>query len=272
VAEGFKGLVRVPAGGGPPEMVAEVVKGDAAFASPWILPGGKAVLFTRHAGPGADAARIEVPTLADRHRKAVVPGGNSPRYVSGPGHLVYVNKATMFAVPFDPAKLETRGTAVPVLDDVAWFSVNGVGQFDFSGTGTLVYRRSSGGVAGNMTTLQWVDATGKKEPLRAKPGDDSQLNLSPDGKRVALPVAEGPSRDTWVYDPQRDAMTRLTFGGSDNRYPVWSPDGRYVVFDSPATASFRLARMVQASRRRLRRARGSRFRGLSRRMASGWPI
>ena len=62
-----------------------------------------------------------------------------------------------------------------------------------------------------MTTLQWVDATGKKEPLRAKPGAYSQLSLSPDGKRVALPVLDGGSRDIWVYDPQRDAMTRLTF-------------------------------------------------------------
>ena len=37
-------------------------------------------------------------------------------------------------------------------------------------TGTLVYRRASGG-ASAMMTLQWVDPAGKKEPLRAKPGD-----------------------------------------------------------------------------------------------------
>jgi Tol biopolymer transport system component len=33
----------------------------------------------------------------------------------------------------------------------------------------------------------------------------------------------------WVYDPQRDAITRLTFGGA-NVFPAWSPDGQYVVF------------------------------------------
>jgi Tol biopolymer transport system component len=237
VADARNGLVRFPAGGGPLEVAAEVVEGEVAFSSPWILPGAKAVLFTRYAAPTAELARIEVMTLADRRRRVVVPGGTSPRYLpaaspNGVGHLVYVNKATMFAVPFDPDKLETRGTAVPVLDDVAVASATGIGQFDFSRTGTLVYRRASGGVSGNLTTLQWVDATGRKEPLRAKPGDYANPVLSPDGKRVALTVIDGGSRDIWIYDSQRDAMMRLTFGGGAYLYPVWSPDGQYVVFSS----------------------------------------
>ena len=37
------------------------------------------------------------------------------------------------------------------------------------------------------------------------------------------------SGSAWVYDPQRDAITRLTFGGI-NRNPAWSPDGQYIVF------------------------------------------
>ena len=87
-------------------------------------------------------------------------------------------------------------------------------------------------------TLQWVDPTGKKEPLRAKPGVYRYPSLSPDGKRVALAVTEGGSQDIWVYDPQRDAMTRLTFGGGHYRYPIWSPDGQYVVFASVGKGIF----------------------------------
>ena len=37
-------------------------------------------------------------------------------------------------------------------------------------------------------------------------------------------------RDIWVYDWQRDTMTRLTFGAPISRYPIWSPDGRYIVY------------------------------------------
>ena len=44
--------------------------------------------------------------------------------------------------------------------------------------------------------------------------------------------------DIWVYDPQRDAMTRLTFGGGLYDYPTWSPDGQYVVFASVGKGIF----------------------------------
>jgi serine/threonine protein kinase/Tol biopolymer transport system component len=232
-----KGLVRIPSGGGPPETVEELGKGEIALAYPQLLPGGKAILFAADTALDEDKLTIEVLTLADRRRKIVARGGASPRYVatsSGAGHLVYVNKATLFAIPFDLDKLETRGTAVPVLDDVAYLSQVGTGQFDFSrepsGHGTLVYRRSSGGASATMATLQWVDPTGKKEPLQARPGDYRGLSLSPDGKRVALAITEGGSSDVWVYDPQRDAMTRLTSGGGAYLLPIWSPDGQYVVF------------------------------------------
>jgi len=59
--------------------------------------------------------------LADHHRKIVSRGGTSHYLATsnGAGYLVYLNKATLFAVQFDPVKLETRGNAVLVLDDVA---------------------------------------------------------------------------------------------------------------------------------------------------------
>jgi Tol biopolymer transport system component len=243
-----KGLLRVPAAGGPPAPVAALSNGEIVLANPQILPGGKAILFVAVTTMDPDKNTIEVLTLADRHRKILVRGGNSPRYVAssgqgssrdgapnGVGHLVYVNKATMFAIPFDLDKLETRGTAVPVLNDVANQATTGIGQFDLSsapsGHGTLVYRRASGTASG-MSTLQWLDSTLKKEPLRAKPGVYQNLTLSWDGKRVALTVAEGGSSDIWVYDPQRDSMTRLTFGGEAQFGPQWSPDGRYILFAS----------------------------------------
>lgn len=77
-----------------------------------------------------------------------------------------------------------------------------------SGHGTLIYRTASGGGAG-LKTLQWVDSNGKIEQLRVKPGRYTNPSLSPDGKRVALTVLEGEGPDVWVYDSERDAMTRL---------------------------------------------------------------
>jgi Tol biopolymer transport system component len=81
-----------------------------------------------------------------------------------------------------------------------------------------------------MMTMQWVDPTGRREPLRAKSGVYQDQSLSPDGKRAALTAGEGGDQDVWAYEPQRDAMTRLSFGGGPYENPTWSPDGRYVVF------------------------------------------
>jgi serine/threonine-protein kinase len=127
--------------------------------------------------------------------------------------------------------------------------VTSAGDFDVSRTGTLVYRRASG-VGAGMTTVQWVDPTGKKTPLRATPGVYTDLSLSPDGTRVALTVTEGANQDVWVYDPQRDGMTRLTFGGGSYLLPRWSPDGHYVVFEASGQGIFQ-ARADQASQPRV---------------------
>src|SRR5262249_21625032 len=157
---------------GAPEIVAPLGNGEIALAFPQLLPGGKAILFAVGSTLNLGTPTIEVLTLADGHRKIVARGGQSPRYLptsSGVGHLVYVNKATLFAIPFDLGTLETRGTAMPVLDDVAYQRSTGTGQFDVSRTGTLVYQRASGS-ASALATLQWVDPSGKREPLQAKPG------------------------------------------------------------------------------------------------------
>ncbi len=228
-----KGLVRIRDGGGPPETVAALANGEDSLNSPQVLPGGKAVLFSAQSVQHPDAASIEVLTLADRHRK-VVSRGTSPRYLAtsnGTGYMVYLNKATLFAVPFDLAKLEAHGTALPILDDVAFNPVFGRAELTVSpapsGHGTLVYRKGGGGAG--LLTVAWLAGDGKTQPLLAKPGLYGRPSLSPDGQRLALEVTDGSSTDIWIYDWQRDTMTRLTFDGKAT-VPVWTPDGRHIVF------------------------------------------
>jgi serine/threonine protein kinase/dipeptidyl aminopeptidase/acylaminoacyl peptidase len=233
-------LVRIPRGGGAPETLAEPRDGELGLWPSQALPGGKALLFAADNPGSVDRTTINVITLSDRQRKTVVQGGASPWYLAtgnGTGHLIYVNQATLFAIPFDLHTQTTRGTAVPVVDDVAFESLVGSGQFDVSRTGTLVYRRAIGAAAAR-TTLRWVEATGTKEPLQAKPANYLDLRLSPEGKRVAVTAFDDTGQDIFVYDLERDVMTRLTFGGGVYRSPTWSPDGRYVVFASVGSGIF----------------------------------
>jgi Tol biopolymer transport system component len=235
------GLVRIPAAGGEPTPATELAQGEKMQVWPQVLPGGKAVLFTSSPSITAfDGANIDVVSLAgspaDHRRKTLVLGGTFGRYLppsngpapNGTGHLLYINKGTLFAVAFDPAKLEVRGTPSPVLEAVAYSTRFGFAQFDFSRNGALVY--SSGGAAGsNLVTVQWLDTAGKTQPLLAKPALYSTPRLSPDGQRLAVNVATGGGRDLWVSDYKRDIMTRLTFDGASGD-AAWTPDGKLLVY------------------------------------------
>ena len=202
-------LSRVPSFGGAPTAVTQLTSGEVSHRWPQILPGGKAVLFTSStAGTGFDGASIEVMSLADHRRKTLQRGGTFGRYLptsNGAGHLVYISGGTLFAVLFDPDKLEVSGTPSPVLEEVAYSTAFGSAQFDFSRNGTLVYRN---GKELGLVTVQWLDSAGETQPLLAKPGSYGRPRVSPDGQRLALEVQNGLTRDTWVYDWQRDNMTR----------------------------------------------------------------
>jgi serine/threonine-protein kinase len=221
---GTGGLSRIPSAGGAPTPVTELLSGEITHRWPQVLPGGKEVLFTVHtAGTAFDEANIEVMSLADHRRKALHRGGTFGRYLPS-GHLVFVNGGTLFAVPFDVDRLEVRGTPAPVLDQVEYSGGSGSAQLHFSRTGTLVYR--SGGASG-LVTVQWLDTAGNTLPLLATPGAYQRPRLSPDGNRLAISTS-----DIWVYEWQRDTMTRLTFGRTASINPIWSPDGRYILFEA----------------------------------------
>jgi len=152
VSAGSRGLMRVAAGGGEPETVARLESGELGLNYPEVMPGGKAIVLTVDMPGPVERNTIEVLTLSDHRRKVLVRGGASARYVRtspGSGLLVYAVNAAMFAIRFDSDSFETRGTAVPVLDDVAYQSQVGAAQFAVSRTGTLIYRQTSGGASDN---------------------------------------------------------------------------------------------------------------------------
>jgi serine/threonine-protein kinase len=217
------GLSRIPEAGGTPVPLTEIAAGEIVHRWPQILPGGKAVLFSAYTSlSGLDGATIQVLGLKDGRRKTLVRGGTWARYLAS-GHLVYIDKGTLYAVPFDPDRLDVRGTPTPVLENVAYSAALGSAQIDFSRTGSLVYRSSLGG--GGLVTVQWLDELGRTQPLLPVPGNYLSPTLSPDGSRLALTSAG----DVWVYELGRGSMTQLTFGGGYGN-PLWTPDGRYIVF------------------------------------------
>jgi serine/threonine-protein kinase len=232
------GLSQVSSAGGTPAPVTELEGEERTHRWPQVLPGGKAVLFTaENATVGFDDAKIEVVTLVNHHRKNLLRGGTYGRYVPAPGdkgYLTYVSRGTLFAVRFDLEKLETSGAPVPVLQQVSYSAMFGSAKVSFSRSGTLVYRSRE--IDASRVTIQWMDANGKSQPLLDRPGLFVNPHFSPDGERLA--VANDDARSgIWIYDIRRDTLSPLS-GEKNATHPVWTPDGRYIVYQSADGMSF----------------------------------
>jgi len=229
-------LSKVSSAGGTPQPLTtlDAQAGEATHRWPQVLPGSKAVLFTSStsAGVGAsfDDAEVVAYSMTSGQRKTVQRGGFYGRYLPG-GFVVYVHEGTLFAVPFDVRRLEVTGQPSPILEGVvAAPNAGGGAQFSFSEAGNLVYVAGFGGL--QNVSIYWMDREGKFTPLRETPGDYYNPAFSPDGKRLAVDIRDGKRSDIWVYDLERDTLTRLTFSGESNGFPVWTPDGQRITYSS----------------------------------------
>jgi Tol biopolymer transport system component/predicted Ser/Thr protein kinase len=227
------GLFRVPADGGAASRltVTDQHHGEFHHAYPQILPGGKSVLFTVVPQDARlDRANIEVVSIADHQRKTILTGAWFARYTPT-GHLIFLKLGTLFAVPFDLDRLEPHGTPTAVLSGVVYFSSNSTTAFEFSSappqSGVALYRAGGGPADG---TVQSIEASGRMQPVFAKPDAYQHPRFSPDGKRLALIVQS----NVYVFDTARETMTRLTFNDEASHEPTWTPDAQYIVFRRPA--------------------------------------
>ena len=224
-------LLRVSAAGGKAEPVSPLAQDEVTQRFPQVLPGGKAVLFMGHNGTrNYEDANLVVQTLPSGPRKVVVRGGYYGRYLPS-GHLTYIHEGTLFAVPFDLGRLETTGQPVPAIEGVSSGAGAGAGaQVAVSTNGTLVYL--PGGTVSNGAPVHWVDRDGKTTFLRAAASNWSNVAFAPDGRRLALDINDGRQTDVWIYEWARDTLSRFTFDPANDEKPVWTPDGRRIVFAS----------------------------------------
>ncbi|HXD17652.1 MAG TPA: protein kinase [Vicinamibacterales bacterium] len=235
VAQNTGPLMQVRAGGGTlaPATTLDKTSNEVGHLSPWFLPDGRHFLYTAWTAAGsATSGTVYVGSLGGSTRRIQVAISDA-KAIYASGHLLYTRQSQLLAQPFDLEEYATTGDPVVVADNV--YGVSGVAAFHASATGALAYRPD---LTLQQTRLTIVDRAGKPLAMVGEAADQTALEISPDGERVAVSVydAAKQTRDLWIHDLHRNVATRLTFDAGDEWMSAWSPDGSRLAFSGARPA------------------------------------
>ena len=223
-------LYRVPAAGGAPIPLTTLDASRKEFmhSHPRFLPDGQHFLYLVQSAQ-REHSGIYVGSLDKQATKLLVNTDASAEYAP-PGYLLFLRDRALMAQGFDADRLELRGEAVSVAQQVDRLGGGTrFAMFSSSETGVLVYRT---GVSENIQLI-WFDREGKQLGTVGPIRNYAVPWLSRDEKRVAFSDVEpGGGSDIWLMDLGRGTPMRFTFEQAIEITPLWSPDGSRIVFSS----------------------------------------
>jgi len=240
------------------EAASQVIVSDAKLGGryPWLptpLPGARGILFTAHltncVGPvSCRPSRVYVYDARRDTIRALFDDAVGAWYVPT-GHVLYLTSAgTLMAVPWDNSALAATGKPVQIVDGIQ------APGFVVSSEGTAAYLLGRPEFAPGPTpnaSLVWVDRRGQLQPVdsswQVNTGGsygkndvpvDWGVDLSPDGRRIALTLLTELGSDIWVKQLPTGPVSRLTLYAGEDRAPAWTHDGRAITFlsDRPTGA------------------------------------
>jgi Tol biopolymer transport system component len=228
-------IMRVSANGGTPTTLVPLSMADGLAQGPQLLPDGDTLLFTlAQPTPSTtlwDKARVVAHSIKSGRRTTIVERASDARYLPT-GHLLYVVEGTMMAAQFDLNRMQITSGAVPVVEGIRRSapSAGGAAQYSVSNTGVLAY--VPGPIRAGEENIFLHDRKGGMTPLKLPRGSYSYPRVSRDGKWLAFETTDGKNAVISLYElTGASSVRRLTFRGN-NRFPIWSADGKHVAFQS----------------------------------------
>ena len=207
--------------------------GDFQHAWPRFLPDGRRFLYIIRSSR-AERTGLYLGSIDGGAPVRLMPGYSRATYSDG--HLFYVRDGTLLAQPFDVRRGTVSGSPMALSGRVK-YHVEGDAAFDVVPSGVLIYYLEPGQAS---TRLTLFDRRGRETQALTDAGAYRQPRFSPDGTRIVAEKASlvDSNVDLWIYDVARQSAVKLTSGDAPDVNPVWSPDGKQVVFSSKRDSTY----------------------------------
>jgi serine/threonine protein kinase/Tol biopolymer transport system component len=235
------GLYRVAASGGTPAQISspDTAQGELSHRWPVFLPDQKHFLFLAANFSGRwDKDAIYAGALDSDEKRFVVAATANAAYAA-PGYLLFYRDKTLLAQKFDTKSLTLSGAPATLLSDLQYMPQTARVLFTVADNGFLIAQ--SGGEV-SVSQLEWFDRKGKATGDVGKRDVYGNVFVAPEGKRISVDIVDmaAQNTDVWTQELQSEKSKRLTFEPSIDVVPVWSPDGKRVVFSSNRLTGFNL--------------------------------
>jgi eukaryotic-like serine/threonine-protein kinase len=236
VGQAAGGLLRCPAAGGPASEVTrlDATNGESLHLLPSFLPDGRHFLYLSVSRTAPEKSGVYLGSLDEepggRRPDRLLPTGFGAAYVgsqgASTGHVVFLQDQTLFAQAFDERSLQLRGEPVSLAAPVGSFLDGGL--FSVSQNDVIAFRAPD-----KEFQLTWFDRQGNRTGTAGGVSLYSSVAISPDDSRVATVkqvFRPNVDQDIWIFDSSRMTMTRVTFEAQLEESPVWSADGKRLIF------------------------------------------
>jgi eukaryotic-like serine/threonine-protein kinase len=226
----LRGVMQVAASGGSPTLLTTVNRslGEVEHGRPELLPNGRflyRVVSSKAANDGIFIASLSSPEQRVRLMAAEQQARFAPT-PDGKNYLLMQVDQRLVAQEFDVDKLRLIGEPRTIAE--IGLAGTPILPAEVSRGGILLYSKN---IRAKPTQLILFDRRGRSVATLSESGYD--FRFSPDGRRVVLARREGGGRaNIWMLDAERPMVSRFTSSSGISESPIWSPDGKTVVFSN----------------------------------------